>query len=251
MPKTILMTHIIAGYPNIEESRKIALAMAASGASYIEIQIPFSDPIADGKTILEANVKALQNNITPDDCFNLMRNLKKQIKIPLLFMTYFNIPFNYGLEKFCEKAYKAGCYGLIIPDMPIDEENNEHYLELCKKYDLKAIQVISSITPVRRLKKLAKVAEGFVYCVSRFGTTGEAARFNKNPAAYLNKVRKYIKIPIALGFGISDKRQVEAAKKSADIIVIGSKILNIHNRFKNRESIPKIKKFLRGIIRKA
>lgn len=238
------MTHIVAGYPDKEECKKIALMMAKSGVSFIEMQIPFSDPVVDGKTILDANMKALQDGITPDDCFDLMRDIKKQVKIPLLFMTYFNVPFRYGLKKFCEKAREAGCYGLIIPDMPIDEEKYEHYLELCKKYDLKAIQIISPITPVRRLKKIAKVAEGFVYCVSRFSTTGESAQFNQNLVAYLNKVRKYIKIPIALGFGISNKMQIEIAKKYSDIIVIGSKILNIYNQSKNGAGIVKVKDFL-------
>lgn len=249
MSKTILMTHIVAGYPSMKECKKIALTMAKSGVAFIEIQIPFSDSIADGKTILDANIKALQNNITPDDCFNLMSSLKKQIKIPLLFMTYFNIPFNYGLEKFCKKARESGCFGLIIPDMPIDEEDYEHYLALCKKYNLKAIQIISSITPVRRLQKIAKVAEGFVYCVSRLGTTGETARLNPELNSYLKTVRKYIKIPIALGFGISNKVQVESCRKYADIVVIGSKILNIYNQSKRGEGIAKIKDFLQSLTK--
>lgn len=242
--KISLMTHIVAGYPTMAECEKIALTMADCGVSYIEIQIPFSDPIADGKTILKANTKSLENGTTPDDCFDLIKRLKRRIKIPILLMTYFNILFNYGVEKFCRKAQKAGCYGLIVPDIPFDEESHEHYLKFCKKYDLKAIQVISPITPARRLKKIAKAADGFVYCVSAFGTTGERLVLNADLDFYLDKVRKYIDLPIALGFGISNKQQVLAAGRKADIVVVGSKILNIYNNSSRGEGIGSIKSFL-------
>jgi tryptophan synthase alpha subunit len=117
MQKIKLMTHIVAGYPSMAESEKIALAMAESGVSFIEIQIPFSDPIADGPTIMDANEKSILNGTTPEDCFHLIAKLKKQIKTPILIMSYFNIIFNYGLEKFCKKAQENGIYGLIIPDV--------------------------------------------------------------------------------------------------------------------------------------
>jgi tryptophan synthase alpha chain len=235
MKKIQLMTHIVAGYPTMDECEKIALKMASSGVSFIEIQIPFSDPIADGKTILSANMQALKNGTTPDDCFALMKRLKKSIKIPLLFMTYFNIPFVYGLEKFCKKAKEVGCYGFIIPDIPLDEEEHEHYLELCKKYDLKAIQVISPITESERLKKIAQVAEGFVYCVSRLGTTGERAELDSRLGDYLDKVREHIDLPLALGFGISTQEHVQAAAAKADIVVMGSKIINLYNETKENK----------------
>lgn len=162
-------------------------------------------------------------------------------------MTYFNIPFCYGLEKFCKNAKEAGSYGCIIPDIPIDEEKYENYLSLCKKYDLHAIQVISPITPKRRLKKISKVASGFVYCVSTSGTTGERNELNPHLRSYLRSVKKYIQLPLALGFGISSKDQVRAALKYADIAVIGSKIINILNLHK-KNKIKSIKKFLKNIL---
>ena len=247
MRKINLMTHVVAGYPNMKECEKIVIAMADSGVSFIEIQIPFSDPIADGPTIMHANEESLLNGPTPDDCFKLIQRLKKKISTPILIMTYFNIAFKYGLEKFCKKAKESQVYGLIIPDIQIDEEKYDNYLGLCKKSGLHAIQIISPITPDRRLKKISKAASGFVYCVSRLGTTGERNKLNPELSSYLNNVRKYIKLPLALGFGISNKEQVKAALKHADIAVIGSKIINLCNECKG-DKTNVIKKFLKDIL---
>lgn len=242
-----LMTHIIAGYPTLKKSEEIALAMYESGVSFIEAQIPFSDPIADGPTIMEANEIALKNGSTTHKCLKLVKRLKKKIKIPILIMTYFNIAFNYGLEKFCRDASNAGVYGLIIPDIPIDEEKYEHYIGFCKKYNLHPIQVISQITSPARLKAISKVASGFVYCVSTYGTTGTRNRLNPKLEKYLRKVRDFVKLPLAVGFGISTKKQVKLVDKKAEIVVIGSKIINLYNETKT-DKITKIKNFLEDII---
>lgn len=247
MKKNNLMTHIVAGYPSMNECEKIVLAMAQLGVSFVEIQIPFSDPIADGPTIMKANEKALLNGVIPDDCFKLIKRLKKKIKIPILIMTYFNIPFRYGLDKFCRRAKESQVYGLIIPDIPIDEEKYENYLELCEKYNLHAIQIISPITTKKRLKKISKIASGFLYCVSTLGTTGERSKLDPELSSYIGNVKKYIKLPLALGFGISSKEQVLAALKYADIAVIGSKIINLCNSCKGNKT-KSIKKFLKNII---
>lgn len=247
MKKNNLMTHVVAGYPSMDQCEKIVLAMAESGVSLIEIQIPFSDPIADGPTIMKANEIALSNGVTPNDCFRLIKRLKKKINIPILIMTYFNIPFRYGLDKFCKKAKEAEVYGLIIPDMPIDEEKSENYLSICKKYNLHAIQIISPITPKKRLKKISEHSTGFIYCVSTLGTTGERSKLNPKLSSYIENVRKYTKLPLALGFGISNKEQVVAALKHADIAVIGSKIINLLNTSKGNKTMT-IKKFLGNII---
>lgn len=241
-----LMTHIVAGYPTMEESEKIAMAMYESGVSFIEIQIPFSDPIADGPTIMKANEIALQNGTTPHDCMEFIKRIKKKIKIPILIMTYFNIPFNYGLEKFCKDAKDAGVYGFIIPDMPIDEEKYEHYISLCEKNNLHAIQVISQITQPARLQAISKVASGFVYCISSLGTTGTRSQLNPELEKYLENVKKYVKIPLAVGFGISTKEQVELVGEKADIVVIGSKIINLYNET-TTDKISAIKGFLKSI----
>lgn len=246
--KTInLMTHVVAGYPRMKECEEIVLAMVESGVSYVEIQFPFSDPIADGPTIMHANEKALAQGITTDDCFALIKRLKRKINTPILIMTYFNIAFRYGLERFCKKAKECNVYGLIIPDIQIDEEKYDHYLEICKKYNLHAIQIVSPITTNARLRKISKAVSGFVYCVSTFGLTGTRKQLNPELNSYLKNVKKYIKLPLALGFGISNKDQVIAASKCADIVVIGSKIVNVCDSCKGDKSIA-VKGFLQEIL---
>lgn len=242
-----LMTHIVAGYPNIQESEKLILAMQKAGASYIEIQIPFSDPIADGPTIMKAGEISLKNGMTTRKAFQMLGRLKSKVKVSLLIMTYFNIAFNYGLEKFCKDAKQAGVYGLIIPDIPIDEEKCENYIGLCKKYGLHPIQVISPITPERRLKAISKVASGFIYCISTYGTTGERKGLDHGLEKYLKRVKRQIKLPLAVGFGISSKEQAKLVAEKADIVVIGSKVINLYNATK-KEKIKTIQEFLRGVI---
>jgi len=242
-----LMTHIVAGYPTLKESELIAQTMIDTGVSFLEIQIPFSDPVADGPTIMAANQQALDNGTTPEDCFKLMQRLSKKTNIPLLFMSYYNILFRYGLDKFCKRAKLVGCYGLIVPDIPIDEEEYDHYLETCKKYGLHAIQVISPITPERRLKKIGQVASGFVYCVSRTGTTGISSKLNPKLNSYLKRVKKYVSVPIALGFGISNAKQVQAACEQADIAVVGTRIINLYNAAKGNK-LTALRSFLNTIL---
>ena len=231
----MLMTHIVAGYPTMKKCKDLAVLMAESAVDFIEIQIPFSDPVADGPTIMAANQVALDSGVKLADCFNLMRELNDTIDVPLLFMSYFNILHHYGVDRFCKEAAACGCYGLIVPDMPLDEEPNEGYLAACKKYGLNAIQVVSPLTKDERLKKIANVASGFVYCVSRFGTTGGNTKLNDDLAKYLSRVKNYINLPLAVGFGISSKKDVEMVHKNAEIAVIGSKVISLINDSKNYE----------------
>lgn len=231
-----LMTHMVGGFPTLSESQCIAETLLSAGSSYLEIQIPFSDPVADGPVIMKANEKALDSGTTPEDCFALMKHLRKKTTIPLLFMTYFNIPFRYGLKAFCEEAKKSGAYGLIIPDMPIDEEPEEHYLKYCREAQLHAIQVISPITPLRRLKEISKVASGFVYCVSRTGTTGKNSVESSDLKKYLSNVRRIMKIPLAVGFGITHRRQIEEIANFADIAVLGTSLMKYYGNKKKLHS---------------
>lgn len=232
-----IMTHVVAGYPSMKKCEEVVLKMARYGADFIEIQIPFSDPVADGEVIARANQVALEKGVRVEDCFKLMQRMAGKIEVPLLFMTYFNIVHHYGVAKFCKRAKECGAYGLIVPDMPVDEEGHEGFLKECKKNGLMAVQVISPLTPEERLKKIAKHASGFVYCVSRYGTTGARGELNPKLSAYLKKVRKYIDLPLAVGFGISDRAQIEAVHKLADIAVIGSAILKKVDEGKDFEKI--------------
>ncbi len=246
--KTSLMTHVVAGYPTMEDTENLVLAMSKVGVSFIEIQIPFSDPVADGPTIMRANQHSLEQGTTPEDCVNLMARLSARIDTPLLFMTYFNIVYKYGVQQFCRRTKEAGGYGLIIPDMPYHQEPQEHFLDACRTNDLNAIQVISPITPKERLKEIARVSSGFVYCVSRAGTTGEQKELNSDLSAYLKRVRKTIQLPLALGFGISSVDQVRTASQLADIVVIGSRIINIVNESTRDSLLDNVSLFIRGLL---
>lgn len=243
-----LMTHIVAGYPDLETSERLAELMDSKGVSFIEIQIPFSDPIADGPTIMKANTFSLDRGVTPEMCFDLMERLTKKVTVPLLFMTYFNIVHRMGVDTFCRRAKEVGTYGLIVPDIPIDEERQEQYLAACGQHGLHAIQVVSPLTPEHRLADIAKVASGFVYCVSRTATTGVKETVDDGIADYLARVRRHVKIPLALGFGISNRDQVEEALLHADMAVMGSKVIDVMDGVRPDRRLEAVSEFLDSVL---
>lgn len=224
-----LMTHLVIGYPSLEITESLVKTME-NGADFIELQIPFSDPIADGPTIMKACEKSLENGTKVKDAFIIMKTLSSQVSIPLLFMAYYNTVFKFGTEKFCEAAKAAGASGLIVPDIPIDEEPYEHFIASCRKFNLHNIQVVSPASTEDRLKKNAKVASGFVYCTAHQGITGVKNQLDPEIISYLNKVRTFFSIPIAVGFGISKRKHLEQLAPFADIAVVGSTIIEVINK---------------------
>lgn len=230
-----LMTHVVVGYPSIDETEKIIETLIKAGSDFIEMQIPFSDPIADGTTIMAASEQAIRNRSNVNKAFEMMQKVSKNTSIPLLFMSYYNIIFNYGVEKFCKKASQVGASGLIIPDIPPEEERYEKYLSYALKYNLYPIRVISPASSEARLKINAKVGKGFVYCISRYGITGANSSLDPKLGNYLKKIKNYFKIPLAVGFGISKKEHVRMLKSSADIAVVGSAVIDFINK-KSREN---------------
>lgn len=230
-----LMTHVVVGYPTLAKTVSIIKAMEKAGADLVELQIPFSDPLADGPTIMKACEEALLNGTKVKDAFDVVKELSKKITIPMLFMAYYNTVFHYGVDKFCKDARGAGIAGLIVPDMPIEEEENEGFYAACEKNNLYAIHVISPATTDERLRKNAAVAKGFIYCTARQGITGSRDTLDSNLAAYLKKVRKHFSIPLAVGFGISKRAHVEALRNSVDIAVVGSALIDIINKKGNTE----------------
>lgn len=246
--KTIgLMTHVVVGYPSLDETVMIVKTMAESGVDFVELQIPFSDPLADGPTIMRACEESLSHGTKVKDAFSVMKKLSSEVSIPLLFMSYYNTVFRYGVEKFCKDAQEAGAAGLIVPDMSIDEEEQENFYKFAKKYDLHTIQVISPASTEERLKKNAEVANGFVYCTARQGTTGAKNELDPTLLAYLQKVKRFISTPLAVGFGISKKEHIEALQGTADIAVIGSAIIDIIKNAKKKERAKGIKNFLSSL----
>ncbi|MBI4067429.1 tryptophan synthase subunit alpha [Candidatus Gottesmanbacteria bacterium] len=256
-----LMTHAVVGYPNMGKSIEI-IKILAQYSDFLELQIPFSDPVADGETIMEASEAALKNGMNTDKAFEIIRNLNLRVLpfgspmsthkgtpamglpasrhplvrlrtdklTPVLVMCYYNQVFRYGMDRFCKKARESGVSGLIVPDIPPEEEKKERFIEACLRYDLYPIRVISPASGEERLRINAKYAKGFVYSVSHFGVTGTKSELDKDLQIYLRRVKKYFNIPIALGFGISSPDQIQKIKGMVDIAIVGSAIINTYNR---------------------
>ena len=239
-----LMTHVVIGYPTLEITINIVKTMAEKGVDFVELQIPFSDPLADGPTIMRASERSLENGTKVKDAFKAMEYLSSHVSIPLLFMAYYNTVFKYGVEKFCRDSQSTGASGLIVPDMSIDEENEEHFLASCRKYKLHNIQVISPVSTDDRLKKNSAVANGFIYCTARQGITGASDQLDPNLTSYLQRLRKYFSIPIAVGFGISKKEHIKMLAPIVDIAVVGSAIIDIIHSSRRDNLERKISDFL-------
>jgi tryptophan synthase alpha chain len=238
-----LMTHVVVGFPSLKETREIVKRMAESGADFIELQIPFSDPMADGPTIMKANDIALANGVRLDDCLELMSDLSKEVDAALLFMTYYQMVFHRGVAKFCKQAKQAGAQGLIVPDMPLDEESHEHFMAEANKQKLSHIRLLSPTSTDERIKLNAKVENGFVYCTSRSGTTGAGQEIAPDLKAYLKRVKKYVKVPVAVGFGISKPEHLAALVGHAEMAVVGSAAIDCISN----EGVPAISKFIKNL----
>jgi len=221
-----LMTHAVIGYPTLEQTVELGNALDRAGADFIELQIPFSDPLADGPSIRGASEVALANGTRVRDAFMVAERMSRAVAAPLIFMTYFNIVHKYGVEAFCVRAAKSGVSGLIVPDAPIEEAEHEGLLEACNKTGLHYIPVLAPTSTDERIHRNGEVAAGLVYCMSRKGVTGTQAGFDADLAAYVRKVRELIEAPVALGFGVSEPEHVRQVASLADVIVVGSAIVD-------------------------
>jgi tryptophan synthase alpha chain len=242
-----LMTHVVVGYPSLEQTVCLVKTMAENRVDFIELQIPFSDPLADGPTIMRACEKSLENGTKVKDAFTVMKQCTDQVSIPILFMAYYNTVFNYGVEKFCKDAKEAGASGLIVPDMPLDEEDEEHFYKFAKQYGLNTIQVISPASTESRLKRNAESANGFVYCTAKQGITGAQTHLDPNLSAYLQRIKPYFSVPVAVGFGISKKEHLDQLKLYADIAVVGSAVIDIINNTRTENLPGRVADFLRSL----
>ena len=243
-----LMAHVVVGYPTLQETIATVKTMASVGVDFVELQIPFSDPLADGPTIMKACEASLANGTKVSDAFAVMRKLTTEVSIPLLFMAYYNTVFHYGVEKFCRDAQAAGASGLIIPDMPIDEEKYEHFYAFAKKYQLTVIHVVSPASTPERLKKNAAIAKGFVYCTARQGTTGAKEQLPDELASFLQRVKSVFAIPVAVGFGIAKRQHLEILQKHADVAVVGSAVIDVIARSEKGSLQLNIKRFFEELM---
>ena len=223
--KILLMTHIVIGYPSLEESYNIVEKMVAAGVDLMELQIPFSEPMADGPVILKANQMALEQGVTLSDCFTFAKHASKQFDIPFLFMTYYNILYKYGVEKFAAKIKESGIRGAIIPDLPPEE--GQVYIQTMQAKGLSPIFIYAPNTSNERMGLLADSGSGFIYCVARKGVTGRETDFTHELGSYLQRCRQATKLPLAVGFGVKDREDVQYLTGKADIAVIGSQTIRL------------------------
>jgi len=219
----LLMTHIVMGYPSFEASYEIVRQMADEGVDLMELQIPFSEPMADGPVILKANQKALDTGATVEKCLAFAEKVAKEFSIPFLFMSYANILYKYGMDAFAAKMKEIGMQGAIVPDLPPEEAGE--YLSAMSAYDLSPIYIFSPETPDARMAQIDAVSSGFIYCLARKGVTGKNTNFSQDLAAYLGRCRKGTQLPLAVGFGVKEKQDIDFLRGLADIAVVGSQTI--------------------------
>lgn len=214
---------ITCGDPNLATTKDIIRTLAKNGADIIELGIPFSDPTAEGAVIQAANLRALKNQVTSDDIFQMVAELRQELSVPMVIMTYANVVFSYGTERFIEKAATVGIDGLILPDVPFEEK--DEFSQVCQQFELAFISLIAP-TSKNRIEKIAKKATGFLYCVSSLGVTGVRQNINTDLASMIATVRKVNPtLPVAIGFGIATSKQAKKMSQLADGVIIGSAIV--------------------------
>ncbi|MBU0664217.1 MAG: tryptophan synthase subunit alpha [Proteobacteria bacterium] len=221
----LLMTHIVLGYPSFDTNREVIRQMVENGVDCIEMQIPFSEPMADGPVIVRANQEAIKNGTKVADCLSFAAEMTASHNIPFLFMTYYNIIFKYGEEAFFEKARGCGIKGFIVPDLPPEE--GESFLQLAAEYEIAPILIFAPTSTDERMRVLASKAQGFIYCVARRGVTGVKSVIGEEVLEYLGRCRQATSLPLAVGFGIQDRDDVSALIGKADMAVIGSQTIRL------------------------
>ena len=218
------ISFLTCGDPDLETTAKVVRAMAEAGADVIELGIPFSDPTAEGPVIQAANARALQAGTTTDRIFDLVRDLRRDVSVPMVFMTYANVVFSYGADRFLSACRDVGIDGLILPDLPYEEK--DEFLPLCRQYGVELISMIAP-TSENRIAMIAKEAEGFLYLVSSLGVTGTRSEIKTDLASIVKVVRENTDLPCAIGFGISTPEQARAMATLSDGAIVGSAIVKL------------------------
>lgn len=244
--KNKIMTHVVAGYPNKKECLELMLGMQTAGVFAIEVQLPFSDPGADGPTIMKANDIALEIGMNIDATFALIAKSRKQgFKTPLYIMSYTNKLFRYGFEDFCRNASKCQVSGLIIPDLPFDSPEHEELLGYCNEFNLELVPVLSPGIKVDRLEMYKLSSKKLIYVTSAKGITGKELSIKVELKGLLRMIRAESNCLVALGFGIRTKNHIEQALEIADIAVIGSEIV----RVTEKKGVSGAIKFIKSLVK--
>lgn len=232
---------ITCGDPDLETTGKAVRAAAENGADLIELGIPFSDPTAEGPVIQGANLRALQGGITTDRIFSFVKELRTDVTIPMVFMTYANVVYSYGAEKFISTCREIGIDGLILPDLPFEEK--DEFLPLCHKYEVDLISLIAP-TSEQRIAMIAKEAEGFIYIVSSLGVTGVRSEIKTDLASIVKAVRQSSPVPCAIGFGISTPEQAKKMADLSDGAIVGSAIIKLLAKY-GKDAPPYIGEYVK------
>lgn len=232
---------VTCGDPDLETTAAVVREMAAAGADLIELGIPFSDPTAEGPVIQGANIRALDGGVTTDCIFDLVRDLRQDVTVPFVFMTYANVVFSYGAERFIRTCQDIGIDGLTLPDLPFEEK--EEFLAICHAHEVDLISMIAP-TSKDRIAMIAREAEGFLYIVSSMGVTGTRRAITTDVGAIVEIVRQHTDLPCAIGFGISTPEQAQHMAQYADGVIVGSAIVKIVERY-GRDAAPHVGAYVR------
>ena len=243
---TALIPYITVGYPSVETTLQVVPLLASGGCDIIELGIPFSDPLADGATIQRASYQALRQGVTPKQCLDIARELRQRVRIPLVFMTYYNPVFRFGLEEFCSKCAEAGVDGLIIPDLPPEE--GEELEQSTRRYGLDLIYLLTPTSTEQRIDLVASKASGFIYLVSLTGVTGTRDKLPEELESFVSKVRERTQKPLCVGFGVSSPEQARRVAKVADGVIVGSRIIQLIEEDKSLENVCSFIKCLRDAL---
>jgi tryptophan synthase alpha chain len=241
-----LIAYFTAGFPSVEKTVEIVKKAERAGVDVIELGIPFSDPIADGPIIQYASFKSLEGGMNIEKVFSICKTLQKSVKIPYLLMTYYNPVYKYGFLKFASRCARTGISGVIIPDLPYEEDRGIR--EVLNKYKIILISFLTPFTPVKRAEKILKDAEGFVYFITSAGVTGPRAGFSDEMSRSLKKIRTMTSTPVSAGFGISSAEQIEKMKDAVDGVIVGSFFVKKVIDGKMKELWTKIKEFKGPLI---
>lgn len=241
-----LIGYVTVGYPDIDATLKVVPSLAKAGCDIVELGIPFSDPLADGVTIQNSSYRALQNGVTPETCLHTAKRLREKVDIPLMFMTYYNPVYSYGIEKFCSASIKAGIDGLIIPDLPPEE--GLQLEQSTRECELDLVYLLAPTSTEERIKLVAERSRGFIYLVSVTGVTGARTELPTDMADFVARVRRLAKQPLCVGFGISTPEQAKEVSGVADGIIVGSKIIKLMEEDRSLKQAANFIKSLRQAL---
>ncbi len=242
--KKAFIPFITCGDPDLATTKEIVKEVAKAGASLIELGIPFSDPTAEGPVIQAANIRALEGGVTTDKIFDFVKDLRKEVTVPMVFMTYANVVFSYGADAFIKTCSEIGIDGIILPDLPFEEK--EEFLDDCHKYGVDLISLIAP-TSENRIAMIAKEAEGFLYIVSSLGVTGTRSEIKTDLESIVKVVRENTDIPCAIGFGISTPEQAKKMSAISDGAIVGSAIIKIMEKY-GKESPKYVGEYVKSMV---